>query len=67
MCDYNYNSGNVLLPWHMLGTESDEDMDSNGEELKGQYLREAGRELTNVDINADVEEAHGRGKHKYEL
>ena len=42
-------------------------MNINGEEIREKYLREAGRDLTDVDTDAEVEEAHIRVKKMREL
>ena len=42
-------------------------MKINGEELKELYLLEAGRDLTDVDIEVTAEEARRREKLKQEL
>ena len=62
--DYNYNGGNVLRPRHLSGPESDEETNIDREELKERYLREAGRELTDVEIDTAVEEARRRAHPK---
>ena len=55
MSDYYNNGGNILLMRKLLGTELYKKININGEELKERYMREAGRELTNTEINVAVE------------
>ena len=42
--------------------ESDKEIKFDREELKGMYLRESGRELTNANINAAEDYYHRREK-----
>ena len=67
LSDYYNNGGNILLMRKLLGTELYKKININGEELKERYMREAGRELTDANIDAAVKEAHKREKRKREL